>query len=91
MSYNGWSNYETWLVKLWLDNNENSVALMSKWTEEVRQGTRECQQERMAILVEEHVRSNAPDLGASVYADLLRAALDTVDWNEIAKNILTEN
>ena len=22
--YNGWHNYETWLVKLWIDNEEGS-------------------------------------------------------------------
>ena len=22
--YNGWANYETWIVKLWLDNEETS-------------------------------------------------------------------
>ena len=24
MSYNGWTNYETWAVKLWMDNEEGS-------------------------------------------------------------------
>lgn len=24
MAYNGWSNYETWNVKLWIDNEEGS-------------------------------------------------------------------
>ncbi len=26
MSYNGYSNYETWAVQLWIDNNESSSA-----------------------------------------------------------------
>lgn len=24
MSYNGWSNYDTWLVALWLNNDESN-------------------------------------------------------------------
>ena len=27
MTYNGWTNYETWNVALWLDNDEQSYAL----------------------------------------------------------------
>jgi len=27
MSYNGWANYETWNVALWMDNDEESYQL----------------------------------------------------------------
>ena len=32
MSYNGWTNYETWNVALWMDNDETSYqyALIAK-------------------------------------------------------------
>lgn len=30
------------------------------------------------------------DLGASMYADLLGAALQSVDWQEIARNMLSD-
>mgnify|MGYP003124253585 CR=1 FL=1 len=38
MSYNGWTNYETWNVALWMDNDEESyqIALSSKNYEEYR-------------------------------------------------------
>jgi hypothetical protein len=25
MSYNGWTNYETWVVNLWIDNEQGSL------------------------------------------------------------------
>ena len=27
MAYNGWSNYETWAAKLWMDNEEGAYNL----------------------------------------------------------------
>jgi len=38
MSYNGWTNYETWNVALYMDNDEESykIALSSKDYEEYR-------------------------------------------------------
>ena len=27
--YNGWTNYETWLVNLWMDNEENTQAAVT--------------------------------------------------------------
>ena len=35
MAYNGWTNYETWAVKLWIDNDEGTYTY---W----RERTREC-------------------------------------------------
>lgn len=32
--YNGWHNYETWAVALWLDNEEGSYNLCREWAEE---------------------------------------------------------
>lgn len=32
-AYNGWTNYETWSVKLWIDNDEGSTLF---WAEEAQ-------------------------------------------------------
>jgi hypothetical protein len=32
-NYNGWTNYETWLVKLWLDNDQWSQEAMLELAE----------------------------------------------------------
>lgn len=93
MTYNGWSNYETWAVKLWLDNEEGSYRYM---------------QERSAEVLAEHTEDGKADddsfksdfaeflknyheeaaeelkIPASVFSDLISAALSEVDWYEIA-------
>tara|TARA_Y100000310_G_C20458198_1_gene704072 strand:- start:117 stop:548 length:432 start_codon:yes stop_codon:yes gene_type:complete len=35
-TYNGWKNYETWMVKLWLDNEEAGQALQQELLEQAQ-------------------------------------------------------
>ena len=92
--YNGWKNYTTWCVNLWLANEEGlyggaiarAEAVMGEehptspyWTVE------ESHRYGVADSLKTWVTLDlAPDLGASFAADLLSYALDQVDWNEIA-------
>jgi hypothetical protein len=78
--YNGWSNYPTWCVNLWLSNDE---ALYN----DIRGMARRYRFERgeFADKLKDHVCDDlAPDLGASFAADLLGYALGEVDWYELA-------
>lgn len=93
-TYNGWTNYPTWNVALWLDNEEGSYEL-------VREMARETADEefRTSVLADnlKALHEEAMDslgiteaLGASVFSDLLGYALDSVNWHEIAKGLLDE-
>ena len=77
-TYNGWTNYETWNVKLWLDNEEGTYAD----TQHMARGARD--EWELADELKSYVEDMAPDLGASMFADLLGAALSEVNWQEIA-------
>jgi hypothetical protein len=86
--YNGWKNYPTWAVNLWLNDNEGiysaTVQLVSGavWASEHSDTPKRV---LVADTLKAWVRDDlAPDLGASFAADLLGYALDSVDWFEIA-------
>ena len=85
-TYNGWKNYPTWAVNLWLSNDEG---LYDHATAVVRDAFDNAEEDRGRLDAADHLRywvreDLAPDLGASFAADLLGYALDLVDWFEIA-------
>jgi hypothetical protein len=76
--YNGWSNYETWAVKLWIDNDEGSQEYWNERASEAKDVYSLSQE-----LQTEH-EENTPAV-TGVYADLLNASLSEVNWHEIAE------
>src|SRR5215471_15834749 len=98
MSYNGWSNYETWAVNLWIDNDEGTQTLWRENANDVMRASRmypsggftvsETARLNLTAALKDWAEESMPDLGASVWADLLNAALSEVDWSEIADNML---
>jgi hypothetical protein len=100
--YQGWTNYETWAVKLWMDNDAGSYEY---WRETTQSVVAECgdkspnefadkaQNERImlaALLKDAHEEGAEQFMGdqSSVYADLMNAALGSVNWHEIADSLL---
>lgn len=84
--YNGWTNYQTWNVKLWLDNEEYIA-------NEVLPGLAR-QHESISALadaikdfVEDPDNGLVPDVQTGIGADLLTMALGIVDWHAIAEAV----
>ena len=97
-TYNGWTNYETWNVKLWLDNEQGTYYEVTGHATEVYAEAAEDGQDatdypystNMATWLKEYVEEMQPELPASTFSDLLNAALSEVDWLEIAKSYLDD-
>jgi len=93
MDYNGWTNYETWAVALWIDNDEDSYRerqeLARQFERDEDDPDSEADVAGYADAIKEWVeRDMVPDLGASLASDLLGAALSEVNWREIAESWL---
>ena len=96
--YNGWTNYETWNVALWLDNDQGTEGLMREYAQECyddAEGTQLRTREQVATgeladRIREYLDENNPVTDASVYSDLLGAALSEVNWREIAEHYIAD-
>jgi len=84
-SYNGWANYETWCVNLWLTNepqcHERLMAIVQNCD------TLGDQAEAIRQWVRPELGREEPyaDSIAGMYVDLLASALDVVQWREIVR------
>ena len=81
-TYNGWSNRETWVVNLWLNNEPYSYDMLQHIIKAF-DGIGEQAEE-----LERCVRNddNALQGEASMWSDLLSTSLGRVNWYEIVQN-----
>lgn len=85
MSYNGWSNYETWNYKLWMDNDYGLYQYVQENARHYIGKTYE-----FSKFIEDMIEEQMPDLGASMFSDLLSSAFREINLYEIAENILSD-
>lgn len=97
-TYNGWTNYETWVAKLWMDNDESSY----RYWQEVADDCLENSSKDKLFTREENAKAKLadrlkgvhteqmPELNASVWSDLLSAAMSEINWYEIAGSLIED-
>jgi hypothetical protein len=90
--YNGWTNKPTWLVNLWMDNDQGTQ-------ERIRELAKECLDDAegdeadaaadLALRLEsmhDEGLTEIPGLSTGVFSDLMTWALAHVNWREIAES-----
>lgn len=91
---NGWTNYETWAVNLWMGGEQGSQdawddRAIDCWQAAESDGslTRlEVATIAFADAIKETHEESIPELEPSVFANLLDGALESVNWQEVARN-----
>ena len=81
--YQGCTNYETWCVKLWIDNEQSS---QNYWLEAAKNAD---SIRELADQMKDEYEEAMPELNG-VWSDLLTATLGEVNWYEIAKTMTDE-
>lgn len=94
-SYQGWRNYPTWAVALWINNDEGLYGYAMEAVEDLRRdfSGRELIQRLAGVfegLLESMVDQLSTELLGGPLADLLQYAIDEVDHFEIAENFLAD-
>lgn len=104
-TYNGWSNYETWLVNLWSDNNGDTeqfndyakecilAALEANDGEDASEVKNEATYE-LSELLEAQFDDCIGESGiplSGLFYDLLMSATSEVNFYEIAQHYIADN
>jgi hypothetical protein len=103
-TYNGWTNYETWNVSLWLDNDQGSYSFWNERAQEVYndaeansyQTREQAAVNDLAAELKDQIEEASQDMleasgnSASMFADLLGAAISEVNFYEIAEHYIEE-
>ena len=102
-SYNGWTNYETWVVNMWMDNEQGShdywVSVARRIYEHDAKEQKHFSKMEDAVgiladkLKNDHEEAKDEiferlEMNCSLWADLLGAALAETNWHEIAEHLL---
>lgn len=102
IGYNGWSNYSTWVVGLWLNNEEGSYFYLieeanriKKYPEYFEVGDQKILKSpvvKLGNIIKKMIEEGNPLIqDASLYHDVITHALAFVNYQEIAKGFLEED
>ena len=84
-TYNGWTNWETWNFKLWIENEESTYREVLKMGEGKNSYQLSLELESWAEMILEGIV-----IEPGFYADVCLSAIKEIDFYEIAESYILE-
>ena len=103
--YNGWTNYETWNFKLWLDNDQDVHNYIIDEIKKIKAIGYDAETYEVSNFLRSYIDDNMPNLNVSTksqsvhgsmsdkngfYQDILNMALRDINTYEIAESYLED-
>ena len=103
--YNGWTNYETWNFKLWLDNDQDVHKYIIDEIKKIKAIGYDAEAYEVSNFLKSYIDDNMPNLNVSTrsqsvhgsmsdkngfYGDILNTALRDINTYEIAQSYLED-
>jgi hypothetical protein len=100
--YNGWTNYETWLVKLWLDNDQGSQQYWQEQAQSAFDGAEAdetfTRKDNASFALRDQLKDWHEEIAFEqvgrnngFVVDLLNASLSEVNWQEISASLIEDS
>ncbi|WP_437203407.1 DUF6573 family protein [Planctomicrobium sp. SH664] len=85
-------NRETWLVKVWIDNDQGMYLYWRDRTAQfLRSEPSDQARKQLADALEEWFEDLAPEIPASAFSDLMTTATSRIDWYSIADELIVDS
>ena len=93
LEYNGWTNYETWNFKAWIDNDQPTYKKVRSLIKEIKGNCfdKDIEPLNLASELRTFVEDSTPLLKQSFYSDVISASIKEVNYQEVAKSLLEDN
>ncbi len=97
MSYNGYTNYASWAVSFFIDNDkqtheywiDEAATIWAAAEDDDRNFTKtEIATRDLAAALQEEFSSNVPEIELPAFRDIFNQAFSTINWTEIAADLI---
>ena len=86
-TYNGWTNWETWVVNVWMDNDPRLYEYVGNMAREEVLKDKESAPYKLSKTLRKYFDEWTPEI-EGLYLDLLNGAMREINWHEIAEHLV---